>query len=131
LANGCFDLIHVGHIRYLEEAKKQGDILVVALNSDISVTKLKGKGRPILKEVERAEIIGSFSFVDYVTVFDQTNVEHILRALKPDVHAKGSDYTKDTVPERETVKEYGGEIAITGGPKVRSTSEILRDIALE
>jgi len=104
---------------------------VVALNSDISVTTLKGKGRPILKEQERAEIIGSFSFVDYITIFDQTNVEHILRALKPDVHAKGSDYTKDTVPERETVKEYGGKIAITGGPKVRSTSEILRDIALE
>jgi len=121
----------VGHIRYLKEAKKQGDTLVVALNSNISVTKLKGKGRPLLKEQERAEIIGSFSFVDYVTVFDQPNVEHILRALKPNIHAKGSDYTKDTVPERETVKEYGGEIAITGGPKVRSTSDILRDIASE
>lgn len=121
----------MGHIRYLKEAKKQGDTLVVALNSNISVTKLKGKGRPLLKEQERAEIIGSFSFVDYVTVFDQPNVEHILRALKPNVHAKGSDYTKDTVPERETVKEYGGEIAITGGPKVRSTSDILRDIASE
>ena len=131
LANGCFDLIHVGHTRYLKEAKKQGDILVVALNSDSSVAKLKGKGRPLLKEQERAEIIGSFTFVDYVTIFDQPNVEHILRALKPDVHTKGSDYTKETVPERETVKEYGGEIAITGGPKVRSTSEILRDIASE
>jgi len=131
LANGCFDLIHVGHIRYLQEAKKQGDILVVALNSDSSIKKLKGKGRPILKEQERVEIIGSFTFVDYITIFEQLNVENILRALKPDVHAKGSDYTRDTVPEKETVKEYGGEIAITGGPKVRSTSEILNDIASE
>ncbi|MBN2246168.1 MAG: adenylyltransferase/cytidyltransferase family protein [Candidatus Aminicenantes bacterium] len=131
LANGCFDLIHVGHIRYLKESKKQGDILVVALNSDRSIAKLKGKGRPLLKEQERAKIIGSFFFVDFLTIFDQPNVEHILRALKPDVHAKGSDYTKETVPERETVQEYGGEIAITGGPKVRSTSEILREIASE
>lgn len=131
LANGCFDLIHVGHIRYLQEAKKQGDILVVALNSDSSIKKLKGKGRPILKEQERVEIIGSFTFVDYIIVFEQLNVENILRALKPDVHAKGSDYTRDTVPEKEIVKEYGGEIAITGGPKVRSTSEILNDIASE
>jgi D-glycero-beta-D-manno-heptose 1-phosphate adenylyltransferase len=131
LANGCFDLIHVGHIRYLKEAKNQGDILVVALNSDSSIAKLKGKGRPLLKEQERAEIIGSFFFVDYLIIFEQPNVEHILRALKPDVHAKGSDYTKETVPERETIREYGGEIAITGGPKVRSTSEILREIASE
>ncbi len=131
MANGCFDLIHVGHIRYLKEAKNQGDILVVALNSDSSIAKLKGKGRPLLKEQERAEIIGSFFFVDYLIIFEQPNVEHILRALKPDVHAKGSDYTKETVPERETIREYGGEIAITGGPKVRSTSEILREIASE
>jgi rfaE bifunctional protein nucleotidyltransferase chain/domain len=129
LANGCFDLIHVGHIRYLKEAKQKGDILVVALNSDASVEKLKGQGRPLLKERERAEIISSFYFVDYITLFDEDNVEKILKALKPHVHAKGSDYTKETVPEKETVKGYGGQVAITGGPKVKSTSEIIKDIA--
>ena len=129
LANGCFDLIHVGHIRYLKESKKRGDILVVALNSDSSVRQLKGKGRPILYENERAEIIASFSFVDYVTFFDEANVERVLLLLKPHVHAKGSDYTAETVPERETVKSYGGEIAITGGPKIKSTSEVIKEIA--
>ena len=128
LANGCFDLIHVGHVRYLKEAKDQGDILLVALNSDRSVQLLKGKGRPILNEEERVAIVGSFSFVDHVTVFDEVNVERILLELKPDVHAKGSDYTEKTVPERETVLSYGGRIAITGGPKVKSTSEIIQDI---
>ena len=91
--------------------------------------KLKGKGRPILQEQERAEIISSFEFVDYVTFFDEPNVEKVLLTLKPDTHAKGSDYTKDTVPERETVKEYGGDIAITGGPKVKSTSQLIEEIA--
>ena len=129
LANGCFDLIHVGHIRYLRESKEKGDILVVALNSDSSVRKLKGKGRPILQEQERVEIISSFEFVDYVTFFDELNVEKVLLTLKPDTHAKGSDYTQDTVPERETVKEYGGAIAITGGPKVKSTSQLIEEIA--
>lgn len=129
LANGCFDLIHVGHVRYLRESKEKGNILVVALNSDSSVRKLKGKGRPILQEQERAEIISSFEFVDYVTFFDEPNVEKVLLTLKPDTHAKGSDYTKDTVPERETVKEYGGDIAITGGPKVKSTSQLIEEIA--
>lgn len=129
LANGCFDLIHAGHVRYLKESKKRGDILVVALNSDSSVRKLKGSGRPILLEKERAEIIASFSFVDYVTFFDEANVERVLLLLKPHVHAKGSDYTVDTVPERETVKSYGGEIAITGGPKIKSTSEVIKEIA--
>jgi rfaE bifunctional protein nucleotidyltransferase chain/domain len=128
LANGCFDLIHVGHIRYLKEAKEKGDVLVVALNSDSSVQNLKGEGRPILNEEERVEIISSFYFVDYVTVFEEPNVENILRTLKPHVHAKGSDYTKETVPERETVLSYGGEIAITGGPKVKNTSDISRKI---
>ncbi|MGD9347371.1 MAG: adenylyltransferase/cytidyltransferase family protein [Candidatus Aminicenantes bacterium] len=131
LANGCFDLIHVGHIRYLKEAKAQGNILVVALNSDSSVRKLKGEGRPILNEEERVEIISSFYFVDYVTVFEEATVENILLTLKPHVHAKGSDYTKETVPERETVLSYGGEIAITGGPKVKNTTEISRKIGLE
>lgn len=128
LANGCFDLIHVGHIRYLKEAKARGDVLVVALNSDSSVRHLKGKGRPILTQEERVEIISSFYFVDHITVFEEANVENILLTLKPHVHAKGSDYTKDSVPERETVLSYGGEIAITGGPKVKNTSDILRRI---
>jgi rfaE bifunctional protein nucleotidyltransferase chain/domain len=128
LANGCFDLIHVGHVRYLKESKDRGDILLVALNNDSSVKNLKGEGRPILSEEERVAIISSFSFVDYVTVFDDLNVENILIELEPDVHAKGSDYTEKTVPERETVLSYGGKIAITGGPKVKSTSEIIREI---
>jgi rfaE bifunctional protein nucleotidyltransferase chain/domain len=128
LANGCFDLIHVGHVRYLKEAKKQGDILVVALNSDSSVSRLKGKGRPILKEDERAEILASFYFVNYLVLFDEDNVERILLSLLPHVHAKGSDYSEDTVPERETTLGYGGKIAITGGPKVRSTSDLLEVI---
>lgn len=131
LANGCFDLIHVGHIRYLKEAKTQGDVLVVALNSDSSVHGLKGEGRPILNEEERVEIISSFYFVDYITVFEEANVENILLTLKPHVHAKGSDYTEETVPERETVLSYGGEIAITGGPKVKNTTEISRKIGLK
>jgi rfaE bifunctional protein nucleotidyltransferase chain/domain len=129
LANGCFDLIHVGHIRYLKESKDRGDVLVVALNSDTSVRALKGRGRPILRENEREEIISSFYFVDYVTFFDELNVEKILLALQPDIHAKGSDYTEDTVPEKETVKKYGGAIAITGGPKIKSTSQLIEEIA--
>lgn len=128
LANGCFDLFHVGHVRYLKEARRRGDLLVVALNSDSSVRRLKGKSRPILKQNERAEILSSFYFVDYVTIFPEMNVEKVLLALKPDIHAKGSDYTKDTVPERATVKSYGGTVAIAGGPKVRSTSKLLRAI---
>jgi rfaE bifunctional protein nucleotidyltransferase chain/domain len=129
LANGCFDLIHVGHIRYLKESKKKGDVLVLALNSDSSIRKLKGEGRPILNQIERAEIASSFYFVDYITFFDEPNVEKVLLALKPDIHAKGSDYTKETVPEKETVKQYGGAIAITGGPKIKSTSELIKEIA--
>jgi rfaE bifunctional protein nucleotidyltransferase chain/domain len=128
LTNGCFDLIHVGHVRYLKEAKDKGDILIVALNSDSSVRKLKGKGRPLLNQEERAEIIASFSFVDYIILFEEPNVVKVLLALEPDIHAKGSDYTKETVPEKDTVKEYGGKIAITGGPKVRSTSRLLEKI---
>ncbi len=130
LANGCFDLIHVGHIRYLKEAKKVGDILIVALNSDSSICQLKGQERPILEEKDRVEIISSFYFVDYVTVFNEKTVEKILLALKPDFQAKGSDYTQETVPEKEIVASYGGKIAITGGAKVRSTSQLIREIAV-
>lgn len=125
LANGGFDLVHAGHVRYLEAAKKKGDILIVALNSDSSIRKLKGKGRPILPQRERADILSAFACVDFITIFNEPNVENILMALKPNVHAKGSDYTKKTVPERETVLAYGGRIAIAGGPKIRSTSEVI------
>jgi rfaE bifunctional protein nucleotidyltransferase chain/domain len=129
LANGCFDLFHVGHIRYLREARSRGDILVVAVNSDSSVRRLKGQARPILPQSERAEILASFAFVDYVTIFREPNVEKVLLALEPTIHIKGSDYTKDTVPEKDTVKKYGGKVGIAGGPKVRSTSEIIKMIA--
>ncbi|HDJ23738.1 MAG TPA: D-glycero-beta-D-manno-heptose 1-phosphate adenylyltransferase [Candidatus Aminicenantes bacterium] len=128
LTNGCFDLIHLGHIRYLREAKAQGNILVVAINSDQSVYQLKGPGRPLIDEKQRAQIISSFEFVDFVTIFDDLTVENILRQLKPHIHAKGSDYTKETVPEKETAKAIKAQIAITGGPKVRSTSEIIDEI---
>ena len=129
LANGCFDLIHVGHIRYLRESAEQGDILVVALNSNSSVRALKGAGRPLLSQGERAEVLAAFEFVDYITIFREPNVEKILLALKPDVHSKGSDYTIETVPERETVKSYEGTIFIAGGPKVRSTRDVVGLIA--
>lgn len=128
LANGCFDLFHVGHIRYLRGARSKGDILVVGLNSDRSVLRLKGRGRPILPQAERAEILAAFSFVDYVVIFSEPNVEKLLLALKPDVHVKGSDYSEDTVPERETVKAYGGRVAIAGGPKIRDTSKVMERI---
>jgi rfaE bifunctional protein nucleotidyltransferase chain/domain len=129
VANGCFDLFHVGHIRYLRESAGQGDVLVVALNSDSSVRALKGAGRPLLPQRERAEILAAFEFVDYITIFREPNVEKVLIALKPDVHSKGSDYTVETVPERETVKSYGGTIFIAGGPKVRSTRDVVELIA--
>lgn len=128
LANGGFDLIHIGHIRYLQEAKKTADILVVALNSDRSLKGLKGDKRAIIDEKGRIRIISSFACVDYVTIFDDPTVDRVLLTLKPDFHCKGSDYTVDTVPEKETVKSYGGKIAIVGGDKIRSTSEIVKKI---
>jgi rfaE bifunctional protein nucleotidyltransferase chain/domain len=124
-ANGCFDLLHVGHIRYLEGAKAHGDILIVGLNSDQSVSMLKGKGRPLQPELERAEIVGSLEAVDYVTIFGESTVDSILLALKPDVHAKGTDYTRDTVPERTTVSAYGGRVEIVGDPKDHSTRDLI------
>jgi rfaE bifunctional protein nucleotidyltransferase chain/domain len=130
LANGSFDLFHVGHIRYLRAARAKGDVLVVALNSDSSVRRLKGEGRPILPQKERAEILAAFSFVDYVTIFSESMVTKVLLALKPDIHVKGSDYSKETVPEKDTVKAYGGRVAIVGGPKIRNTSQVIRDIAI-
>lgn len=128
LANGGFDLIHIGHVRYLKGAKKTADILVVALNSDCSLKKLKGESRAVMNEKERIRIISSFECVDYVTIFRENTADNILLTLKPDFHCKGSDYTKDTVPEKDTVKSYGGKIAIVGGNKVRSTSEIILEI---
>ncbi|MCX6561796.1 MAG: adenylyltransferase/cytidyltransferase family protein [Candidatus Aminicenantes bacterium] len=125
LANGGFDLLHVGHIRYLEAAARLGKILIVALNSDASLRRLKGPGRPLLPQAERAAILSGMACVDHVVIFDEPNVERILLALKPDVHAKGSDYSKKTVPERAVVLGYGGRIAIVGGAKVRSTSEVI------
>lgn len=124
-ANGCFDVLHVGHIRYLEGAGQLGDVLIVGVNSDRQVAIQKGSGRPIMPEAERAELLASLESVSYVTIFDEPTVEELLLALKPDVHAKGTDYTVDTVPEREVVRSYGGQVAIVGDPKDHSTSRIL------
>jgi rfaE bifunctional protein nucleotidyltransferase chain/domain len=124
-ANGAFDLLHVGHIRYLEGAKREGDRLVVAINSDASVRRLKGPKRPILAEADRAELVAALRAVDYVVIFEEPTVAPLLELLKPDVHCKGTDYTVDTVPERETVRAYGGRIAIVGDPKDHSTSDLL------
>ncbi len=123
--NGCFDLLHVGHIRYLVGAADEGDILFVALNSDRSVRTLKGDGRPLFPAEERAEIISALQCVDAVLIFDDSSVDRLLRQLRPNVHAKGTDYVPDTVPERETVKAYGGRIAIVGDPKDHSSAGLL------
>ncbi len=131
LANGGFDLVHIGHIRYLRGAKRTADILVVALNSDQSLKKLKGKSRAILGQESRVRLLASFECVDYVTLFNERTVDHVLLTLKPDIHCKGSDYSVDTVPEKETVKSYGGKIAIVGGEKVRSTSKIIKQLRSE
>jgi rfaE bifunctional protein nucleotidyltransferase chain/domain len=125
LANGCFDLLHVGHIRYLEAARKLGDILVVGINSDEQVKSLKGANRPLMPENERAEIVAALRFVDLVTVFGEPTVAELIRAIRPDVHAKGTDYTEETVPEREIVREYGGRTAIVGDPKDHSTTALI------
>jgi len=125
LANGCFDVLHAGHVRYLAGAKELGDLLVVAVNSDAQVRSLKGQGRPIMTESERAEIVASLQVVDIVSIFSEPTVEELLLALKPDVHAKGTDYTEDTVPEREVVRSYGGRVAIVGDPKNHSTTDLL------
>jgi rfaE bifunctional protein nucleotidyltransferase chain/domain len=125
LANGCFDTLHVGHIRYLEGARREGDILVVALNSDSSVCALKGAGRPILPDTARASLVGALRAVDYVLLFSEPNVEALLDELRPDVHAKGTDYTTETVPERATSARLGIRVAIVGDPKDHSTREFL------
>jgi D-glycero-beta-D-manno-heptose 1-phosphate adenylyltransferase len=126
LANGCFDLLHVGHVRYLQDARARGDLLVVALNSDASARALKGAGRPLVPLLERAELVGALSGVDCVTSFDESDLEATLRRLRPAVHAKGSDYTPQTVPEGAVDRELGIEIAICGDPKQRSSSALLQ-----
>ncbi len=125
LTNGCFDLLHVGHIRYLHAAKELGGKVVVALNSDASVRELKGEGRPLMNEQERAEILAALSDVDAIVVFPEPDVRAIIREIHPDVQAKGTDYTADSVPERDEVTAYGGCIAIVGDPKNHSTTEFL------
>jgi len=126
LANGCFDLLHVGHVRYLHAAKELGGRLVVAVNSDDSVRSLKGDGRPLMPAEERAEILAALADVDAVVIFPERDVRALIREIHPDVQAKGTDYTPDRVPEADAVREYGGRVAIVGDPKDHSASEIIR-----
>jgi rfaE bifunctional protein nucleotidyltransferase chain/domain len=128
LANGCFDLLHVGHVRYLEAAAAEADRLVVGINDDGSVTRLKGEGRPVMPAADRAELIAGLRAVDYVVVFSEPTVTELLGELRPDVHCKGTDYTEDTVPERDVVRAYGGRVAIVGDPKDHSTRDLLARI---
>ena len=128
-ANGCFDLLHVGHVRYLEAAAQEADLLVVGVNDDPTVRDLKGPGRPILSASDRAELIAALRCVDYALIFPEPTVGPLLQALRPDVHCKGTDYTVDSVPEREIVKAYGGRTAIVGDPKDHSTRDLLARIA--
>jgi rfaE bifunctional protein nucleotidyltransferase chain/domain len=126
LANGNFDLLHVGHVRYLRGAKALGGKLVVAINSDESVRALKGQGRPVMPAEERAEIVAALADVDAVVIFSELDVRALIREIRPDIQAKGTDYTMESVPERDAVAEYGGRVAIVGDPKDHSTSEIIR-----
>jgi rfaE bifunctional protein nucleotidyltransferase chain/domain len=130
-ANGCFDALHVGHVRYLEGAKREGDVLVVGVNADSSVCNLKGPGRPILDENARAQLVAALRSVDYVVLFAEPNVEQLLEDLRPNVHAKGTDYTADTVPEREVAVRLGIRVAIVGDPKDHSTRGLLESIRKE
>jgi rfaE bifunctional protein nucleotidyltransferase chain/domain len=128
LANGCFDLLHVGHIRYLEAARRLGDVLFVGINSDAAVARLKGPGRPLMPEAERLEVLAALRAVDHVVVFDDDTADSLLRALKPDVHAKGTDYTVESVPERATARTIGAATAITGDPKRHATRDLIATI---
>ncbi len=123
-ANGCFDVLHVGHVRYLRAAKEHGEVLVVAVNSDASARALKGEGRPYVPQEERLEVLSCLEPVDYLVLFEDLDVSPLLRAFKPHVHAKGTDYTPETVPERETVRAYGGEVVVCGDPKTHSSTEL-------
>ncbi len=128
LTNGCFDLLHVGHVRYLYSAAAEGDLLVVAVNSDAGVRRLKGEGRPIQPEEERAELLAALEPVDYVTIFDEPTVERVILALKPDVHCKGTDYTVESVPERTVVESVGGEVRIVGDSTDHATTNLVSRI---
>jgi rfaE bifunctional protein nucleotidyltransferase chain/domain len=130
LANGCFDVLHVGHVRYLEAAKGLGDLLVVGINSDEQTRRLKGEGRPLISQTQRAEIISAIQVVDFVTIFEEPTVEQLLLALRPDIHAKGTDYTVESVPERDVVRSFGGRVAIVGDPKDHSSSEMIEKLAV-
>ena len=130
-ANGCFDLLHVGHVRYLEAAKSLGDLLVVGINSDETARALKGEGRPFVTERERAEVVASLRAVDLVTIFHEPTVEQLLLAIRPDIHAKGTDYTEETVPERDVVRSYGGRVCIVGDPKDHSSTEMVEKVSGE
>jgi D-glycero-beta-D-manno-heptose 1-phosphate adenylyltransferase len=131
LANGCFDILHVGHVRYLEGARALGDLLVVGINSDEQARILKGVGRPYVPERERAETIASLRAVDFVTIFTEPNVEALIRAIRPDIHAKGTDYTEETVPERDVVRSLGGRVMIVGDPKDHSSTEMAERVNRE
>jgi D-glycero-beta-D-manno-heptose 1-phosphate adenylyltransferase len=126
LANGVFDLLHVGHVRYLEGARALADALVVAVNTDRSTRQYKGPGRPIVPEAERAELVAALACTDWVLLFDEPDARAVIRALRPDVHVKGTDYTPETVPERDEVEAYGGTVAVAGDPKDHSTTELQR-----
>jgi len=128
LANGCFDLLHVGHVRYLSEARALGDALLVGVNGDASVTRLKGPGRPVMAAAERAEIVGALASVDGVVIFDDDTADALVARLRPDVHAKGTDYTAESVPERIAVQKAGGRVAIAGDPKSHATRDLIRTI---
>ncbi len=127
-ANGCFDVLHVGHVRYLAGAKAEADVLVVGVNGDASVRRLKGEGRPVMAAEERALLVAALRSVDHVLVFEEDDVSRLLLALRPDVHCKGTDYTADSVPEREVVRSYGGRVAIVGDPKRHDTRALLARI---
>jgi rfaE bifunctional protein nucleotidyltransferase chain/domain len=127
-ANGCFDVLHVGHARYLQGAAAEGDRLIVAINEDASVTRLKGPGRPMMPAAERAELVAALTPVDYVVTFGEDTVERLLRRIQPDVHCKGTDYTADTVPERGVVQAYGGRIAIVGDPKQHASRDFAKKL---
>jgi rfaE bifunctional protein nucleotidyltransferase chain/domain len=131
LANGVFDLLHVGHVRYLQGARELADVLVVAVNSDASTRAYKGPGRPYIPETERAELVAALACTDRIIIFDEPNVRGVIRALKPDVHVKGTDYTPDSIPEADEVRAYGGRTAVAGDPKDHSTTELARRMGRE
>lgn len=131
LANGAFDLLHVGHVRYLQGARALGDCLIVAVNSDFSVRQSKGEGRPIVPGAERAEMVAALAGVDWVILFDDPTVAGIIAQLRPDIHAKGTDYTEASVPEGDLVRSYGGRVAIVGDPKDHSTSQMIQQLGFK